>query len=937
MCLTNYDVICISETWLLDGIMDSELFDGRYLVFRRDRDYVRLGQTLGGGVLLAVRHDLAVVCMPEWNSSAEDIWVTLLIKRKRPATTYKMHICTMYLCEEEGGNSYKEQLSNFCDNLTKIVCSHPLDKFVVVGDFNFGKDVQWLRSNGEAVMLPVNYTAGYLSDFFDLIDTCNLSQFNGEYNHNHRVLDLVFSNGILNVKSCNTPLVPEDSHHKSLDICAEFVEIHELKQMSQSKYNYNRGDYSAISIELNKIDWSQCLSVGSLDDAVAYLYNKLYELRDHHIPRKIIKSNSYPPWYNSSLIKALKEKSKYHSKYKTYGNLSDYQSFSTLRKRVYDLEKDCFEKYIQHIESSIVENPKAFWTFVKTKRNISTFPSVMSYKSVRADTGEDISNLFAEYFHSTFLVTGRSVDCSVNMNSVNGLCNISDIQVDPTKVCELLKSLDLTKSGGPDLIPPLLIVKCAESLTVPLCLLYKRSLSEGVVPKLWKSAFITPVLKSGDRCIAENYRPISKLCLFAKVLERLVYVEVYSSIQNSFSDDQHGFLRQRSTSSNLIVANDFITDGMGKGAQVDVVYTDYKKCFDRIDHRILLSKLQAAGIHGNLYRWFASYIDNRNQAVVLRGYLSQWTNIPSGVPQGSILGPLLFIIFIMDINKCFRYSKSLLFADDMKILKVISSSSDVRDLQEDLLRFEQYCIMNKLDLNVTKCFCMTFSRKNNQIESNYTLNNHNLTRVNSIKDLGVIHDSKSIFKDHIDHIASKASRALGFVVRMSNDLKSLKTIKVLYCAFVRSHLEYASQVWNPQYNVYITRLENIQKRFLRFLDYKTGQQSLDYEHRCKRYHFLPLQIRREVNDLCFLSKLANGGIDCPELLSRIGLRTNLLALRHRPLLHIPFAHTNYRQNTFMIRGCRTYNRYSTEYDFDLFETSTATIRRTINLDYFSRY
>lgn len=267
---------------------------------------------------------------------------------------------------------------------------------------------------------------------------------------------------------------------------------------------------------------------------------------------------------------------------------------------------------------------------------------------------------------------------------------------------------------------------------------------------------------------------------------------------------------------------------------------------------MLLDKLLSIGIHGDLYRWFSSYIENRTQAVVLKGYVSGWNYVPSGVPQGSILGPLLFTLFISDIKKCFEHSYILLYADDMKIHKVIKNISDARLLQNDLTRFEEYCVPNKLQLNVAKCLQITYSRQKTTINFEYKLNDEILKKVTTIKDLGVKMDCKLLFDQHIDYIVNRASKALGFVIRVSADFRSLKTIKILYCAFVRSHLEYASQVWNPQYEIYKSRIEAVQKKFLRYLDYKARQYSDDYNHRCKRYHFLPLHYRRDINDINFI-------------------------------------------------------------------------------------
>lgn len=247
-------------------------------------------------------------------------------------------------------------------------------------------------------------------------------------------------------------------------------------------------------------------------------------------------------------------------------------------------------------------------------------------------------------------------------------------------------------------------------------------------------------------------------------------------------------------------------------AQVDVIYTDYSKCFDRIDHHVLLEKLLSVGIHGDLFRWFTSYINNRTQAVVLHGYTSAWCTIPSGVPQGSILGPLLFTLFISDIKRCFKHSYVLLYADDMKVHKVISNLTDTQQLQDDLHRFAEYCTRNKLQLNVTKCYHVAFTRRQSVIDSKYTINSESISKVATVKDLGIIQDSKLLYDQHIDDIVNKAFRALGFIMRTTACFRSLKPIKMLYCSFVRSHLEYASQVWNPQYGIYRVSLKSTSNR-----------------------------------------------------------------------------------------------------------------------------
>lgn len=208
--------------------------------------------------------------------------------------------------------------------------------------------------------------------------------------------------------------------------------------------------------------------------------------------------------------------------------------------------------------------------------------------------------------------------------------------------------------------------------------------------------------------------------------------------------------------------------------------------------------------------------------------------------------------------------------------------------------------------------------------------------MDSIRDLGVTFDSKLLFDEHVHAIVKKASRALGFVLRMSAEFTSIKTFKILYCAYVRSHLEYASQVWNPCYEVYSSRLESIQKRFLRYLQYRARIFLPDYNTRCRKFHFLPLSKRREIADLTYLLNIANGAVDCPELLEQIGLRTNCAALRKPNTLHVPTVSTNYRQNSFLVRAGGSFNSLvKADKEIDLFATKTSKLKRLLSDNFFN--
>lgn len=932
LLLSSYDIISLTETWLLEGINDCELLDDRYISWTRDRNYLSTKEKLGGGVLLAVRRELAAVERPEWNSSAEDIWITVTLRNKNKFNN-TLHICTLYLCKQNLGHSFNTQLHNFSEKLSYIVNSCPRDAFLILGDFNLS-NVDWHCVDNTTQ--PIGMSGESQIQFFDTLAECDLQQYNLCKNINNRLLDYVLCNRNVSVLQCEDPLVPEDTHHYSLYITLNFTNENILNIKPRLKYFYEKADFSAIKASLDKIDWNNILHGIPLDIATNIFYQKLYIIRDEFIPHKLVNNSCYPPWYSVSLKKLLKEKFKCFRKYKKYGNTADYAAFRLLRKRAKLMEQTCYKNYINQTENLISKQPKRFWSFIKSNHlNSNNIPSTIFYEEHAADTGEDICDLFATYFNSTFLTSSNNDNSSSSKPYADNPSQcISEVEIREDTVYELLNTVDLAKGAGPDQIIPLFIVKCIDQLTKPLTILFNRSITEGVVPKIWKSAFITPVYKSGAKNCVKNYRPISKLCIFAKLFEKIIYNQVYNALSSTFISEQHGFLKKRSTMSNLLTFTDYITWGMDSGGQVDAIFTDFSKAFDRIDHQILLQKLHFAGIHGNLFRWFSSYVENRSQAVVINGYSSRWFAVSSGVPQGSLLGPLLFNIFINDVSGCFKYSKFLLYADDMKIFKTINNNRDFINLQHDLTSFEKYCADNKLDLNVKKCYVISFTRRSKQQSYKYLLKGLELQRVKEIRDLGVIHDSKLAYGMHIDHIVKKANKVLGFILRTSSQFSSLKVVKVLYCSFVRSILEYGSQIWNPQYNVYISRIEAVQRKFLRFLQFKCKSHDNDYEARCRRQHILPLYERRNIGDVVFLSKICQSSVDSPYLLSKINIKIPNRSCRYPVALDIACSASNYRSNSFLIRSARLYNKLVDCSEFDLFNTKPNTFRNKLSKNWF---
>ena len=537
----------------------------------------------------------------------------------------------------------------------------------------------------------------------------------------------------------------------------------------------------------------------------------------------------------------------------------------------------------------------------------------MTYGDVSADCPGDITNLFARFFQSVYV---RHVDVPVRMPELNDVV-ISDIIVDSDLVFAKLVELDRTKGPGPDRIPPAFLFNCSPTLAVPLSLIYNQSLRSGVFPSLWKLAHITALFKGGDRSDISNYRPISGLDSSAKVLEMIVVDALCNGFHGSISVYQHGFVPGRSCQTNLCLYTNFLATALERGSQVDSVYFDCRKAFDRVSHQILIKKLKLYGVSDPLLSWLKSYLEDRRQMVKLDSVLSNEITVHSGVPQGSHLGPILFLIFVNDLGSVFDSSSCLLFADDLKIYRRIDSMNDCLLLQGDIDRLTSWCSQNNVELNISKCKFISFTRKRQPTLHVYTVDGVRLSRVTSVTDLGVVFDSELRFTSHIDWVISKAFRMLGFVLRQCHDFKDVEVLKIVYYSLIRSHLEYCCPIWSPHYGVHISRLERVQMKFVNFLLFKLriDKAPLSHDERRIIVGMDSLELRRIKLTLTFGHKILINRIDCTDLLAFLNFRVPARDTRLRETFHLNASRTDVGINEFCNRFMRLYNKYI-PHDFD---------------------
>ena len=569
---------------------------------------------------------------------------------------------------------------------------------------------------------------------------------------------------------------------------------------------------------------------------------------------------------------------------------------------------------LRHFQKFTLD-PTKFWNYIKTKRNQKRIPSNMYYRDKVYNNPQDILDAFSQFFGSTF-INSRPIP---PQNYTHSPADVIIREITEEDIRTAAKKLSSKFTSGDDGIPSFIVKDCISVFSKPLCTIFNLSLRTGIFPKMWKVAKICPILKSSDAEIISNYRPISIICNFSKLFEIVLYNHIYFQIKNTISIIQHGFVKGRSTTTNLFVLVQYLSEVLDRNGQVDVGYLDIHKAFDTIDHNLLLQKLRTMGFCDTLLLLFTDYISNRQQYVQYNGFTSKTYTVRSGVPQGSNLGPLLFLIFLNDFPVS-PSTRLLLFADDIKIFKEINNLDDAYDLQRDMDRIVEHCTLNRFEVAQDKCKIMTFTRRKCITLYDYKINSKLLCRCESITDLGITFDTPLSFVEHINNSINKAFRFLGFVIRNSHDFWNSNCISVLYNSYVRSILEYGSIIWSPIYDVHIDNLEKIQRRYLKFLAYKCDkvypERGCPQSELLKRFQILPLRIRRERTSIKFLYNILHNRIDAPDILENICYRIPSYQGRTTSTFHLKTPRTNLLIKSPIYSMCNLFNKISADCDIN---------------------
>ena len=506
----------------------------------------------------------------------------------------------------------------------------------------------------------------------------------------------------------------------------------------------------------------------------------------------------------------------------------------------------------QHID------PKHLYNYIKRQNSVPTsIPSIKTDDGNLAVSDLEKANIFANYFASVFVKDNNilpdfETECNASLDTFT--CNVVDI-------IKVIKRLSNNSAPGPDGYTPFFLKNILAHIVNPLCKVYNDSLQEGKIPSDWKIAHIVPIYKKGDAQKASNYRPVSLTSVICKILERIIREQIlnFAFNNNLFPKDQHGFLPKRSTVTNMLECLDKWTNNFDKGSstntnkgcQTDVIYLDYSKCFDTVVHSKLLYKLSCYGFEGTALQWLQSFLSNRSQIVKMGSSFSIPKEVISGVPQGTVLGPILFLFYSADLPKVIKYCNISMYADDTKLFMKIENDHDCLLLQEDLNSASNWADKWQLRLNPDKTNLLIIGTA--RVNSIYNLNGKIITKVDNICDVGINVQSNLKYTIHCNRLIQKAHFSIRNIFNTFKHHTSDFYVK-LYISYVRPILESSCQVWSPIIKDNIDRIESVQRYFTRRLP---GFRDVPYLQRLNRLNLESLERRRLKHDLILFYKIVN--------------------------------------------------------------------------------
>ncbi|MEW8542639.1 MAG: reverse transcriptase family protein, partial [Candidatus Thiodiazotropha sp.] len=883
-----YDVMIFTESWLNQSVSnDSISIEHFHEPLRYDRN-----DRIGGGVTVYIRNTISFKRRYDLEiPNLEAVWVEISLRCKT------ILIGGFY----RPPNSPIEYFNRITESFDRAYNTN-INDIVILGDFNY--NMQSTNNN----------------KIHDLMQHYNLKQLIQEPTHftesSESLIDLILVRNVNNVKTSgvyDTFLESQTRFHCPVICILKFNKCL-VKSYKRRVWNYDKADFNLFRNLLSNVDWNCIINENDIEKAVENFTNLLIQTAEKSIPNKIatIRPNEYP-WINGMIRKLIRKRKRLYRRAKRSNVQQVWQNFKKIRntviREIRKSKQEYFNKLSDQLNAEKI-NPKLFWKISKQLLNLDISTSSVPPLNVNGDILE--SDLDKATALNSFFAAQSTVDDSNAFLPAVGFTDhplLNSITITNQEVLDVLHSLNISKSCGPDLINPRLLKEGAQYLQIPLTYIFNSSLRQCQFPNAWKKANVTPIHKKNDKTLPNNYRPISLLSTIGKVMERCVHKHIYNYViaHNLITPFQSGFIRSDSTTNQLLYLYHSFCEAVDSGKEVRVVFCDISKAFDRVWHRGLLFKLSSVGIKGNMLKWFSSYLSNRTQRVVLNGQNSEWVSVKAGVPQGSILGPLLFLLYINDIVNQINTNVRL-FADDTSLYIIVDTPERAAvSLNSDLQAINQWATEWLVDFNPSKTFTMTISRKTTNVpHPPLFLAGTNIQETDIYKHLGLHFSNNLSWSEHIRIITQTAWQRLSLLRGLKFRLKRFSLEKI-YISFVRPLLEYSDSVWDNLTQEEINLLESVHTEAARIVSGAT--KLCNIERLLSDLSWEPLYKRRRKHRLVLFYKMVNHLT--PDILSDLVppyvRESNPYSLRNADDIQTIHARTNLYFNSFLPATVRDWN------------------------------
>jgi hypothetical protein len=899
----DIDLITLSETWLKSYNADLHGIAGYA------HEFTTRETRAGGGTSIYIKENWIYKVRNDLCHSSEEfemLWIE--IDKDSTNTPTNLIVGSIYRCPGANPTDFINKLQS---TLTTISLE---DKEVIhMGDYN----LNLLNADTHP---PTN-------DFIDL----NFSQslypmINKPTRITHStatLIDNIFTSISFMAESNSGILMWDISDHFPVFLIKnkEIVSSEPTITYTRSHNIENKEKFSTL---VNNSDWTDILNNTNTQEAytlfhhsISNIYNKAFPLK-----KKKIGYDNKLPWLSDGLKKSIKRKHLLHTTYLKNPSQENQVSYKKFKNKLTQILRMAKRNFIQQELTNCKSDMRKSWRIIKdvlnkNKKKVTKLPKI-TINGKLCDDPQQIANSFNQFFTNI----GPTLDKKIPNSGISPLSFIPqnytiNLFLNPATEQEIHRIIDKLKNcavGWDNL--PASIFKDNKSMLSPILLhIINLSLEQGVFPKELKLANIIPIFKAGETDVIGNYRPVSLLSSVSKVFERAFYSRLASfiNLQKILYDLQFGFREGHATHLAVIKLMENIVSSLDKGDYSAAIFLDFSKAFDTVNHSILLQKLSHYGIRGVANSWINSYLSDRTQFCTFGGKTSSTTKITCGVPQGSILGPLLFLIYINDLGDIFRNFQTILFADDSNLIVNGKSLAELEyQISHDMPQLIAWLRTNRLSLNLKKTHIMIFGKKRAGQENSIKVivEGTQIDIVTHTKFLGLILDNCLSWKHHLIHLSNKLSKSIGILARARKFLNK-DTLKQLYFSFLYPYLTYCNIIWGNAPNSALWPIFRAQKRAMRIIENIRSRDSTKMAF--KNHSILRLPEIYRFSVLIFVYKYKNGLLPSPFLtFFTTNRQVHLYNTRHANLFRMPVAKTKIASSFVKKTGVNIWNHFSND-------------------------